>query len=1446
MDRDRNLLFSVFAVQLKGVSPAFVMEAAAAWSTDPSISVGTRLVEKGLITEQDRALLERLVNEAIQAHGGNVAATLDSLGGEEQLRATLTSTIDSSRLDAMDTAPMTSYTFFTGRGTEVAGVAETPGRYTQISQHAKGGMGRVLLVHDEFLGRNIALKELLPVSPESGGSDRPSPMRQTASMVARFLQEARVTGQLEHPSIVPVYELGRRADGTLYYTMKLVKGKTLLQALRDCKTLQERLALLPGFMDLCQAIAYAHNRGVIHRDIKPANVMLGQFGETVVLDWGLAKVRDTQDVNLEDIENTLHFLELEEEDALPKTAYGRALGTPHYMPPEQAEGRVDAINERSDVYSLGAVLYEILTGTTPYTGKGTRDILDKVINAYPRPVLQVAPEVPPPLAMICEKALQKEPERRYQSAGELSEDVQRFVAGSLVRAYRYSLREIASHYFRKHRTMILTALTFLVALAGTGVYSYISIMQARDREHAQRLAAERAQREETIARRQEEREHARAERSNYVNQLHLANEYIKSKNQGNANKTADMTVPALRGRELGLVLNQANPEIQTVATPSEQIVSVSISPDDSLLATVALGETVQVWDLVTGALKTTCEGSDIYPAAACEFSPDSTRVMTAGADESVRIWAVGSGKLLHRLAGHPQRVVAAVFSEDGTQVLSGAMDGAVRFWNAVSGQPLSTLDTGFAAVHRLKLAPGGKAFAAVSNDGRVRVWDRATLGVLIEGAGTDLEFSADGQLLAVIDGRTATVWRLAAPAVVRQFAAASTINRLRFNRQANMLAAGFQDGAACVWDLQTGTVLSSVTHGAPIEDVFFTSGDGVVVTCARDNSFAAWDTASGAALNRMEGRGRDLNSVAFTKDGRRMVTASALEYFQIFDPMYRTGRRLLHYGATSCGAIAMAPNAGQCLVSGQTGSWLAGLDGSGVVKRFFGGPCGLSGAGAAAFSRDAAQLALTLDAIVPAVWRSSEKEWIQCFGHAGAVRALDFDASGERLVTASADGTARVWNAHTGEPITVLEGHTDEVMDACFSPDGKLVASVSRDGAAVLWDAASGTRVYELSGHKAGINACAFSPDGARLYTGSKDKTVRVWDTTSGRLAGLVAGQSGEVENLWVDAQNRVLFTATRDGASRIWDTRDFQLLASLHEVGRVATWPLILAYNDGRIERMETAQLAVSSPDPAAPTALFDAFRKNDYTQAAGLPLPSQIPGEQFTLISATKALWAIRSLSGALDTQATANGDAAAAVVLGDPIPYAAYYFLGLETGDVLRQAGGRPVSGFADAAAALAGQAGAWVTAPRPPLELLVTRGGREVHIVIDARDIRETSSTFDLAREDAVRLLQKLISGLVNRHVDVVWPLALEEAALDMGMGVGVEIPDSTDRAWLVKLGISGSERLIGIDNVSISRYDDALSRLRELEKRIAEGGMTPLTFDMQRGEFVRLHHEYTVR
>lgn len=348
------------------------------------------------------------------------------------------------------------------------GIHEAPGRYAHLGEYSRGGMGRILLVHDQTIGRQVALKELFPES-EAGGEE--SSVQRSAAMVARFLREAQLTGQLEHPSIVPVYEMGQRDDGTLYYTMKLVRGKTLYDALSEKNSPGERLKLLPHVVDLCQAIAYAHSRGVIHRDLKPRNVMIGEFGETVVIDWGLAKAQSgDHDTECAGADSTM----TEGVQALVNTASpyhtmdGTVLGTAAYMSPEQASGDVESVDERSDVYSLGAVLYEVLTGRPPFTGMTAIDVLDKVVHERPAPVLKVERRVPPRLAAICERAMARAPAKRYASARELADDIQAFISGQVFREREARLSFVAAFY--------IFSAAFLAAGAALLAYQYWEVI----------------------------------------------------------------------------------------------------------------------------------------------------------------------------------------------------------------------------------------------------------------------------------------------------------------------------------------------------------------------------------------------------------------------------------------------------------------------------------------------------------------------------------------------------------------------------------------------------------------------------------------------------------------------------------------------------------------------------------------------------------------------------------------------------------------------------------------------------------------------------------------------------------------------------------------------------------------------------------------------------------
>ena len=392
--------------------------------------------------------------------------------------------------DSRDEAPMS----LGGEGL----TEEHRGRYRTDRELGQGGIGKVLLVFDRHLGREVALKELLPSGVEGSGAATPASGRSTRRSPAelRFVNEARVTGQLEHPGVVPVYELGRRADGTIYYAMKLVRGRTFGQALEG-RDLRGRLELLPHFVDLCHAVAYAHSRGVVHRDIKPENVMLGDFGETVVLDWGLAKVKGQKDLLSGKLAQQADRLQ---HASAVSTVVGVPIGTPSYMPPEQALGEVDEIDERSDVYSLGAVLYELLTGSPPFSGKTAFEVVRNVLGQELVAPSSLEPECPPELAAIAVRALHKERDGRYADAAALAKDVRAFLTGGLVGAHRYSLAALLRRRLRRHRRLLLGAV--LAFAAATGAWLYRGYDLAR---HAQAWREARAEQARVLAVGQAER-----------------------------------------------------------------------------------------------------------------------------------------------------------------------------------------------------------------------------------------------------------------------------------------------------------------------------------------------------------------------------------------------------------------------------------------------------------------------------------------------------------------------------------------------------------------------------------------------------------------------------------------------------------------------------------------------------------------------------------------------------------------------------------------------------------------------------------------------------------------------------------------------------------------------------------------------------------------------------
>ncbi len=355
-------------------------------------------------------------------------------------------------------------------------------RYRLGTELGRGGMGRVVEAFDVQLGRTVALKEVLPT---------------ITGMPRRFAREVQITARLEHPAIVPLYDAGLNADGRPYYVMRRVSGRPLDELIARAQNLDERLVLLPAVLAAIDAIAHAHTRGVIHRDLKPANILVGDLGETVVIDWGLAKVIGEPD----EIEGSA---ELAAGDSL-QTQFGSVFGTPGFMSPEQARG--EELGTEGDVYALGAVLYQLLAGKPPHAGTSATELLESTHKRV-KPLHLVAPNAPTELAAIVDKALALDAAKRYGNATQLGEDVRRFTLGQLVAAHRYTRRERIARFARRHRGVLAVAALASVTLAGVAWIGVHRIVVERDRADAARHDAIASQH---VAEEARDREATRAE-----------------------------------------------------------------------------------------------------------------------------------------------------------------------------------------------------------------------------------------------------------------------------------------------------------------------------------------------------------------------------------------------------------------------------------------------------------------------------------------------------------------------------------------------------------------------------------------------------------------------------------------------------------------------------------------------------------------------------------------------------------------------------------------------------------------------------------------------------------------------------------------------------------------------------------------------------------------------
>jgi WD40 repeat protein len=999
--------------------------------------------------------------------------------------------------------------------------AQKLGRFEVLDRLGSGTFGTVYKARDPQLDRLVAVKV-----PRGGSLAGPQELD-------RFLREARSVARLRHPSIVAVHEVGQE-DGVPYLVSDLVQGVTLADWLS---------ARRPGFREAAEMVAavagalqYAHEQGVVHRDVKPSNIMIGEDGTPCVMDFGLAK-RAAGETTM--------------------TVEGQVLGTPAYMSPEQAGGESRSVDGRSDVYSLGVVLYQMLTGELPFRGT-QRMLLHQVLHDDPKPPRALNDQVPRDLETITLKAMAKEPAVRYATARDFADDLRRWLKGEPIRARPVRPWERAARWARRRPAVagLLAALalvitTSLVALTALWLRAEEGRAAARraqgdadaqaaraELESAAALQAAQAARDErnAAAAAKEVAERRRDEARRHLYAAHLA--LMQGAWQAGAVRRVQQLLdlqepkggdPDLRGFEWHYWKRLVDGRLLTLEGHDDTVTAVAFSPNRRRLASASLDRTVRLWELPTGRLVRKLTGHEAG-VVGVGFSPDGRLLVSAARDGAVKVWDAATGKERFTLTGQSGTGGGGAFGPDGKRLASAAGE-AVKLFETDGGKEVASFPAGPGTVTAVAFAPDGKRIAAAA-EGAVRVVPvdggqapEPLTGLKVRVVG--LEFLPDGKVRITGHDGSLVGWDPAERKAVALSPRQGDEVPTTVGRLGRLVAVLAPAETVRVFDMAgSGELFALRGHTAPITSIAFSSDDERVATGSRDRTVRVWATRFVPEVLHVRGHARQVNAVAFNPDGDRLLTAGSDGTLRLREA--ETGQELLVIKAhpPAVGWTSDSPDSKFYVAAGIMG---------------------------AAFSADGRRVATAGGDGLARVWDTSTGALLQTLrGHTSAVLGVAFSPDGTRVATASWDQTVRLWDAADGHELHVLKGHGRQVIGVAFSPDGKRLASGGWDKMARVWDVETGREVCCLSGHLFQVASVCFSPDGRRLATASDpfdvSGEVKVWDTATWQEELSFRGHVYGIYQVAFSRDGSRLATAGCEGSAKLWDARTGQELFDFHD----------------------------------------------------------------------------------------------------------------------------------------------------------------------------------------------------------------------------------------------------------------------------------------------------------